>query len=496
MAILTIEGREINIDDGFLKLSPEKQNETVSQIAQSMKIVPGPAAPKGAREVPLHPPHYQEPGYAEAVEQGLRELPAGPTGGVAAAARRLPGMLGDITREHLQKGAAARKREIETGGDVPTYEGPGAAALETTMGVLGAPRQAAARAYMGERSPALEAAAGLGPAFGVAGKAAKVITGLREAKAARTARRAGEVGEAAVASEFAEKELPKWPFKPAAPVRDLQVPAERAPTAPLGPAEDLPRWPFKEGAPAAAPKAAAPPAPPQPPPGPWDEGKVVGDFSKIDRAVADVHDLKAPKGQALDLPAQEIRNELTSMLREWKALDPYQYHTVASLDQLGQKLREVRDVTVKGSAERQIVDTIHKAVQGTIATQSEKYTKAMQTYEAATDRIRTIEKALGTTSSPVILQKLQRVLGDNVKTMPPSMLEELATEAVKIWARKGLGAVGWSLVKRALRRHGSALSIMATLPFASPKLRPAKQYQEEKKQRQEARSQQGQAFYS
>ena len=679
MAVLTIEGREINIDDGFLKLSPEKQNETVGQIAQSLKIIPAPTAPKGDREVPLHPPPYQEPGYAEEVARGLRETPAGPTGGVMAAARRLPGMFGDIVSEHLQKGAAARKKEIETGGDIPTYEGPGPAAIETTMGVLGAPRQALARAYTGERSPALEAAAGLGPAFGVAGKLGKAAAGLREM---RSARRAGALGEAAVAGELAEKELPRWPFRPTG-----GTPA--APKEPLEPAEELPRWPFKPEGPAAPVKApprpgapeppsgsleervrdaytaaggtprnpvtvadlrqalpdvpkadldaalqrmhlqpgmtlsgsdnpagesravldaavdfkglpkhrlwitarspkggeAAPvkegftrfyhggldptsgggrwltpdveyarnwggakpdteihyvdiperspllrkafedqgtsqkapyvsfeapediakqlkplgtarPGAPAPPPGPWDEGKVVKDFSPIDRAVANTFDLKPAKGKTLDLPAQEIRNELSSMLREWKALDPYQYHTVAGLDELSQKLRTVRDAAVQGSSERQIVDTIHKAVQAAIAAQSGKYAKAMQTFEAATDRIRTIERALETTNSQTTLQRLQKVLGEHKDTVTPSMLEDLATQAVKIWAKKGLGGIGWELIKSALRRRGGALSLMATLPFASSKLRPAAQYEKDKKQRQDVISRQGSAFYS
>lgn len=48
MATLNIEGQKVNVDDSFLKLSPEAQNSTVDEIAKSLKgasaAVPAPAA--------------------------------------------------------------------------------------------------------------------------------------------------------------------------------------------------------------------------------------------------------------------------------------------------------------------------------------------------------------------------------------------------------------------------------------------------------------------
>jgi hypothetical protein len=40
MAMLNIEGRTVNVDDSFLKLSPEQQNATVDEIASSLKAKP------------------------------------------------------------------------------------------------------------------------------------------------------------------------------------------------------------------------------------------------------------------------------------------------------------------------------------------------------------------------------------------------------------------------------------------------------------------------
>jgi hypothetical protein len=44
MATLTIEGRSVTIDDAFLHATPEQQEATVNEIAQSLKLTPGSAA--------------------------------------------------------------------------------------------------------------------------------------------------------------------------------------------------------------------------------------------------------------------------------------------------------------------------------------------------------------------------------------------------------------------------------------------------------------------
>lgn len=88
MATLDIEGREIEIDDGFLKLPPAKQNEIVTDIASSLGLKPGGAAkkegmlrkgPGGAR-------------YREAAEGVAKSFGTGLAKGVAD----LEGLSGDI----------------------------------------------------------------------------------------------------------------------------------------------------------------------------------------------------------------------------------------------------------------------------------------------------------------------------------------------------------------------------------------------------------------
>lgn len=53
MATLNIEGRRVQVDDSFLKLSPEDQEKTVSEIAASFKIEPSakPETPLGVEDV-------------------------------------------------------------------------------------------------------------------------------------------------------------------------------------------------------------------------------------------------------------------------------------------------------------------------------------------------------------------------------------------------------------------------------------------------------------
>lgn len=101
MATLTIEGREVEIDDKFLSMSPEEQNQTVEEIAQSLGMRPN----KGAQPVPQKPqdPTPVEPsfgekaaGFAGAVTDGIAQgMTFGASDEIAAGLSTGFGMLGD-----------------------------------------------------------------------------------------------------------------------------------------------------------------------------------------------------------------------------------------------------------------------------------------------------------------------------------------------------------------------------------------------------------------
>lgn len=69
MATLDINGRKVNVDDGFLKLSPEEQNATVEEIAKTLGTSPAaePSAPMSADPAPVAP----APAAAESEPKGL-----------------------------------------------------------------------------------------------------------------------------------------------------------------------------------------------------------------------------------------------------------------------------------------------------------------------------------------------------------------------------------------------------------------------------------------
>src|SRR5262245_29459348 len=54
MPILEINGKQVQVDDSFLQLSPEEQNATVDEISKSIASQPAPPAaassPSGTRE--------------------------------------------------------------------------------------------------------------------------------------------------------------------------------------------------------------------------------------------------------------------------------------------------------------------------------------------------------------------------------------------------------------------------------------------------------------
>lgn len=85
---LVINGRRVTVDDTFLTLSPEEQNRTVDEIAQSLGVISQPAAPQ---------PPYTEEQLKEAARRALAD-------GNTASAKRLV----DAARKAGAAEAAAR----------------------------------------------------------------------------------------------------------------------------------------------------------------------------------------------------------------------------------------------------------------------------------------------------------------------------------------------------------------------------------------------------
>lgn len=102
MPSLNIEGRTVNVDDSFMKLSPDQQNDAVDEIATSMRTSGHlPAASGGGQQRQLSMPQYDAMGSPT----GGTELVSQPT----ETPRGPPSQMGDIVKSiggGLVRGAA------------------------------------------------------------------------------------------------------------------------------------------------------------------------------------------------------------------------------------------------------------------------------------------------------------------------------------------------------------------------------------------------------
>lgn len=173
----------------------------------------------------------------------------------------------------------------------------------------------------------------------------------------------------------------------------------------------------------------------------YKAGKV--DLSK-DRAIIPFDDIDAVIGKAtnevgafkgvnINRPAGKTMDEISSIVTEWKALDPATYHTPEGLDALKRSIGAVRDSTEYGTPARVAADRVYNAVKAEIEAQAPAYAKMMEDYARSSEKIKEVtktfslgEKATGETAA----RKLQAATRDNANTSwrnRGELLNELAT---------------------------------------------------------------------
>jgi hypothetical protein len=219
-------------------------------------------------------------------------------------------------------------------------------------------------------------------------------------------------------------------------------------------------------------------------------------FDKVDDALTNISGVKVFKGQNIAPKTQAIREEIGTAIKEWKALDPAEFHTVEGFDALKQKLGDIRDATAYGTPERVVANRAYDAVRKTIVEQAPEYGRVMKGYEEASKQIKEIERTLSLNPGASIdtaLRKLQSVLRNNVNTNygrraelaevlvnagAPNLMQKLAGQALSSWTPRGLGKLSASLGAEILAMSAGhmaagpagALTAGATLPFMSPRL--------------------------
>ena len=219
-------------------------------------------------------------------------------------------------------------------------------------------------------------------------------------------------------------------------------------------------------------------------------------FDEIDKAVARSTQVKTFKGQDLSPATTKIRQEMNDAIKEWRSLDPAEYHTPVGMDALKQKLGDFMENTLPRTPERVVASDIYNAVRQTIIKEAPEYAPIMKAYENSSAQIKEIEKALSlgnNASADTGLRKLQSILRDNVNASygsreqlakyliangSPHLMEKLAGQSLSPYTPRGLGKLAQNVgahmaaIAAAASTGGVApiLTFMAGVPISSPRL--------------------------
>lgn len=209
------------------------------------------------------------------------------------------------------------------------------------------------------------------------------------------------------------------------------------------------------------------------------------DFAPIDRAVNKAAEVGTFKGKTVEPAAVETVDKMRKVVDDWRGSDPADYHTPIGIDALKRSLGNLRDSTAPHSPERVSADRIYNAVRGEIANQAPAYSKMMEDYAKASDKIKEAEKtfSLGEKATgDTAARKLTSATRNNISTnfgeraklldelakYDPTLPYAIAGQATNSLAprglvgRGGLMALGGSVV-------ANPLNVLAA-PFFSPRL--------------------------
>jgi hypothetical protein len=212
--------------------------------------------------------------------------------------------------------------------------------------------------------------------------------------------------------------------------------------------------------------------------------KTVIDFAPIDQAVQSLKTMGSFKGQTINKNASGTVDEISSLVDNWKGLDPAEYHTPEGLDALKKAIGDVRDATQFGTPGRRAADTAYNSIKTQIDSQAPTYAKVMKDYSQASDTLQEIEKALSLgnkASADTSMRKLQSLMRNNVNTNYGNRLDLAGTledNGADIMNAVA-GQAASSLTPRGLQglaATGAGVAslanpaTLAVLPFTSPRL--------------------------
>lgn len=215
--------------------------------------------------------------------------------------------------------------------------------------------------------------------------------------------------------------------------------------------------------------------------------KSVLSFGGIDKAVIDAGNMASFKGQVKNARAAKAVEEIAEEVKNWKGLDPAEYHTPEGLDALKQRIGGILEsIPYEEKTARTAAKGVYRAVKDEISKQAPTYSKTMKEYSEATELITEIERALSlreTAAADTAMRKLQSLARNNVQTNygnrlslaqqleaqgGQEILPAIAGQAMNSWTARSLVGQGGNLATL-----GAALSnpgFLAALPLQSPRV--------------------------
>jgi hypothetical protein len=226
--------------------------------------------------------------------------------------------------------------------------------------------------------------------------------------------------------------------------------------------------------------------------------KTTLNFADVDTAINDAWNVTSFKGQVKNPRGAAAVKEMQDAVDQWKQLDPAEFHTPEGMDALKQKIAGILEgITYPEKAARLAAGKVHSAIKATINKQAPAYAKVMKDYQAASEQITEIERALSMGpgnkfAADTAMRKLQSLMRNNVQTNYGNrltlarsleqqggveLMPALSGQALNSWTPRSLsGQLGSAGTVLGSLMTGNVLPL-AALPFQSPRLMGGAAYQ-------------------
>lgn len=177
--------------------------------------------------------------------------------------------------------------------------------------------------------------------------------------------------------------------------------------------------------------------------------KTVLDFTDIDKGLQNATAKVTYKGKIVNENAARKLDEARTVVDEWKAADPVEFHTPEGLDALKKRVGDILEsVPFEQKSTRAAVGDVYNSIKSSIQKQAPTYANTMKAYSDASEQIREIERALSLgkgASVDTAMRKLQSLMRNNVQTNYGSRLK-LAQQLEKVGGQEFMpGLAGQAL---------------------------------------------------